>query len=138
MSELLLYYKRPDPTTWVYMSSFLTIGLYFVFHRFWSIRNLDIALLILLAPGLLMVQAGRRREMQAWDSKAIAAKQSLEESGLGKKHLLAVAYEDQKNDGDAPRPEPTMLAFAIQQAELDAAPAPDLSLIHISEPTRPY
>ncbi len=125
MSELLLYYKRPDPTTWVYMSSFLTIGLYFVFHRFWSIRNLDIALLILLAPGLLMVQAGRRREMQAWDSKAIAAKQSLEESGLGKKHLLAVAYEDQKNDGDAPRPEPTMLAFAIQQAELDAAPAPD-------------
>ncbi len=49
MSEILLYYKRPDPTTWVYMSSFLTIGLFFVFHRFWSIRNLDILLLILLA-----------------------------------------------------------------------------------------
>ncbi|MEM1070404.1 MAG: glycosyltransferase family 87 protein, partial [Planctomycetota bacterium] len=64
MSEILLYYKRPDPTTWVYMSSFLTIGLYFVFRRFWSVRNLDIVLLILLAPGLLIVYEGRRREIR--------------------------------------------------------------------------
>ncbi len=63
MSEILLYYKRPDPTTWVYLSSFLTIGLFFVFHRFWSIRNLDILLLILLAPGLLMVHEGYRRQL---------------------------------------------------------------------------
>lgn len=62
MSEFLLYYRRPDPTTWVYMSSFLTIGLFFVFRRFWSIRNLDILLLILLAPGLLMVNEGYRRQ----------------------------------------------------------------------------
>ncbi|TWU63437.1 hypothetical protein [Crateriforma conspicua] len=64
MSELLLYYRRPEPTTWVYLSSFLTIGLYFVFHRFWSVRNLDIVLLILLAPGLLMVHEGQRREIK--------------------------------------------------------------------------
>ena len=70
MSEILLYYKRPDPTTWVYMSSFLTIGLFFVFHRFWSIRNLDIILLILLAPGLLMVYEGRRRQLV--ESEAVA------------------------------------------------------------------
>ncbi|EMI53991.1 putative membrane protein [Rhodopirellula sallentina SM41] len=44
------------------MSSFLTIGLFFVFRRFWSIRNLDILLLILLAPGLLMVNEGYRRQ----------------------------------------------------------------------------
>ncbi|WP_404304897.1 hypothetical protein [Neorhodopirellula lusitana] len=62
MSEFLLYYRRPDPTTWVYMSSFLTIGLFFVFRRFWSVRNLDIVLLILLAPGLLMVNEGYRRQ----------------------------------------------------------------------------
>ncbi len=62
MSEFLVYYRRPDPTTWVYMSSFLTIGLFFVFRRFWSIRNLDIVLLILLAPGLLMVNEGYRRQ----------------------------------------------------------------------------
>ena len=64
MSEILFYYRRPDPTTWVYMSSLLTFGLFFVFHRFWSVRNLDIALLILLAPGLLMVHEGRRRELR--------------------------------------------------------------------------
>ena len=60
MSQFLLYYQRPEPTTWVYLSSFLTIGLYFVFHRFWSARNLDIFLLILLAPGILMVHEGRK------------------------------------------------------------------------------
>jgi hypothetical protein len=76
MSEILLYYKRPDPTTWVYLSSFLTIGLYFVFHRFWSIRNLDILLLILLAPGLLMVHEGYRRELQESDA---LARQQLKE-----------------------------------------------------------
>lgn len=70
MSEILLYYKRPDPTTWVYLSSFLTIGLFFVFHRFWSIRNLDIVLLILLAPGLLVVHEGYRRELIENESKA--------------------------------------------------------------------
>jgi hypothetical protein len=73
MSEFLLYYKRPDPTTWVYLSSFLTIGLYFVFHRFWSVRNLDIVLLILLAPGLLMVHEGRRRHLREMESGTIAA-----------------------------------------------------------------
>lgn len=64
MSEILLYYRRPDPITWVYLSSFLTIGLFFVFHRFWSIRNLDIAFLILLSPGLLMVHEGNRRQLR--------------------------------------------------------------------------
>lgn len=34
------------------------IGLYFKFGRFWSVRNLDLVLLILLAPGLLMAQYG--------------------------------------------------------------------------------
>lgn len=63
MSQFLLYYQRPEPATWVYLSSFLTIGLYFVFHRFWSIRNLDIVLLILLGPGLLLVHEGRKREI---------------------------------------------------------------------------
>ncbi|TWT81086.1 hypothetical protein CA13_25330 [Planctomycetes bacterium CA13] len=72
MSEILLYYKRPDPTTWVYLSSFLTIGLFFVFHRFWSIRNLDIILLILLAPGLLMVHEGWRRQIDEIESEVVA------------------------------------------------------------------
>ena len=72
MSEILLYYSRPNPTTWVYLSSFLMIGLYFVFHRFWSVRNLDLVLLILLAPGLLMVHEGRRFQLRDLESQAIA------------------------------------------------------------------
>jgi len=60
MSHLLLYYQRPEPATWVFLSSFLLFGLYLVFHRFWSLRNLDLVLLVLLAPGLMMVYEGRR------------------------------------------------------------------------------
>ncbi len=70
MSEILLQYKRPDPATWVYLSSFMTIGLFFVFHRFWSLRNLDIVLLILLAPGLLMINEGRRSRLAVLESAA--------------------------------------------------------------------
>ena len=58
MSELLFHYHKVNPTTWVYLSSLLTIGLFFKFSRLWSIRNLDLVFLILLAPGLLLVEHG--------------------------------------------------------------------------------
>jgi hypothetical protein len=61
MSEILFQYQKINPTTWVYLSSLLMIGLYFQFNRFWSVRNLDLVLLILLAPGLLMVNQSRER-----------------------------------------------------------------------------
>lgn len=60
MSQFLFYYQRPEPATWVFMSSFVIIALYFMFHRMWSVRNLDIALLILLTPGLMFVYEGRK------------------------------------------------------------------------------
>jgi len=47
-----------DPATWVYLSSFLTIGVFFKFNRFWCVRNLDLIALIALAPGLLWVVEG--------------------------------------------------------------------------------
>jgi hypothetical protein len=59
MSEILFHYHKVNPTTWVYLSSLLMIGLFFQFNRFWSVRNLDLILLILLAPGLLMVNQSR-------------------------------------------------------------------------------
>lgn len=65
MSDLLLYYQRPEPATWVFLSSFLFIGIYFVFHRFFSVRNLDLLLLLLLAPGLMMVYEGRQMKLGA-------------------------------------------------------------------------
>jgi hypothetical protein len=63
MSEILFHYRKVDPTTWVYLSSLLTISLFFKFNRFWSVRNLDLALLILLAPGLLMVNQARQEPL---------------------------------------------------------------------------
>jgi hypothetical protein len=73
MGELLLYYKRPDPTTWVYLSSFLTLGLFFVFHRVWSVRNLDLVLLILLGPGVLMVYQGYRQAEEETAARILQA-----------------------------------------------------------------
>jgi hypothetical protein len=58
MSDFLPHYQKVDPTTWVYLSSLLMIGIFFKFSRFWSVRNLDIVLLILLAPGLILTQRG--------------------------------------------------------------------------------
>jgi hypothetical protein len=60
LSELLLQYRRPELITWVYLSSLLSMGLFFVFHRLWSVRNLDVLLLIALAPGMVMVHEGRK------------------------------------------------------------------------------
>jgi hypothetical protein len=62
MGQFLFFYERPEPSTWAYMSTFLVIGIFFLFHRFWSLRNLDLLLIILLTPGLLMVYEGREQE----------------------------------------------------------------------------
>src|SRR5882757_7431567 len=65
MSHLLIDYKQVAPTTWVYLSSLLMIGLFFKFNRFWSVRHLDLILLILLAPGLLLVNDGLQMQSDA-------------------------------------------------------------------------
>lgn len=57
MQQILFDY-RINPTTWAYLSSLLMIGIYFKFHRFWSVRNLDLVALIGFAPGLLMIYYG--------------------------------------------------------------------------------
>ena len=58
MSDILFHYYRVNPTTWFYLSSLLSIALFFKFNRVWSMRNLDLVGLILLAPGLLAVEYG--------------------------------------------------------------------------------
>jgi hypothetical protein len=57
MNEILFDYKL-NPTTWAYLSALLTIGIYFKFRRFWSVRNLDLIGLIFFSPGLLLVFHG--------------------------------------------------------------------------------
>lgn len=67
MSEILLYYERVNPTTWVYLSSLLIIALFFKFNRLWSVRNLDLIGLILLAPGLLFVIYGQEKDALGYE-----------------------------------------------------------------------
>jgi hypothetical protein len=71
MSEILFHYQKVDPTTWVYLSSLLVIALFFRFNRFWSVRNLDLVLLLLLAPGLLMVNQAREKASQIEPAAAL-------------------------------------------------------------------
>lgn len=54
MQQILFEYEM-NPTTWVYVSSLMIIGIYFKFHRFWSVRNLDLVGLIAFAPALLLL-----------------------------------------------------------------------------------
>lgn len=60
MSELLFHYERVNPTSWAYLSSLLTIALFFKFNRVFCMRNLDLLLVVLLAPGLLCIEQSLR------------------------------------------------------------------------------
>ena len=64
MKGILFQYEL-NPTTWVYLSSLMTIGIYFKFRRFWSLRNLDLVCLIAFSPGLLLVYHGVVRQLAA-------------------------------------------------------------------------
>jgi len=65
MGKILFEYSM-NPTTWVYLSSLLMIGIYFKFRRFWSVRNLDLVGLIAFAPGLLLVGHGLEQLGYVW------------------------------------------------------------------------
>ncbi len=72
MSDFLFQYRELEPTTWVYLSSLLMIGLFFKFGRCWSVRNLDLLLLILLAPGMLLIDDGQELQRAAIESRDAA------------------------------------------------------------------
>ncbi len=57
-------FKPIEPSTWAYLSSLLMLALFFKFNRFWSFRNFDLILIILLAPGLLMVHYGTLQQQK--------------------------------------------------------------------------
>ena len=65
MQEILFKYEL-NPTTWAYLSSLITIGVYFKFRRFWSMRNLDLIALIAFSPGLLLIYHGLADGYVSW------------------------------------------------------------------------
>lgn len=66
MNEFLFDYQPVPATTWAYLSSLMMIALFFKFSRLWSVRNLDLACLILFAPGLLLVKYGQEQLGFSW------------------------------------------------------------------------
>lgn len=56
MEEILSGYHVNEPT-WFYLSLLLILAVFFKFGRIWSVRNLDLCLLLSLAPCLLLVRA---------------------------------------------------------------------------------
>jgi hypothetical protein len=61
--DYFLYQYNLNLTTWMYLSSLLTIAIYFKFSRLWSLRNLDLLGLIAFAPGLVLVNISDRSWM---------------------------------------------------------------------------
>ncbi|VAX37815.1 hypothetical protein-putative transmembrane protein [hydrothermal vent metagenome] len=57
MDGVLPFYQV-EAATWFYLSFLLTVTVFFRFSRFWSLRNLDLALLLSISPGLLFVRQG--------------------------------------------------------------------------------
>jgi hypothetical protein len=51
----ILYRYHVNDATWFYLSLLLIVAVYFRFNRLWSLRNLDLALLLSITPGLLFL-----------------------------------------------------------------------------------
>jgi hypothetical protein len=56
--EKILSGYTVDDATWLYLSLFLTATVYFRFSRVFSLRNLDLLILLAISPGILLVHHG--------------------------------------------------------------------------------
>jgi hypothetical protein len=125
MSEILFQYVKVYPTTWVYLSSLLMLGLFFKFGRFWSVRNLDLLLLILLAPGLLLVETGRDKAVAALSIDSAPA--ALDESSRPETEPVPVAPDQvalvEAGESNAPAEDAEAGALAVGAAGEERAPS---------------
>jgi hypothetical protein len=48
------------PATWLYLSLVLVVAVFFRFNRLWSLRNVDLLLLLAASPGLFLVEKTER------------------------------------------------------------------------------
>jgi hypothetical protein len=70
MQDILLKFQPVESTTWVYLSSLLILALFCKFNRIWSLRNFDLIGLILLAPGLVVLDYGLNRHQPIYEKAA--------------------------------------------------------------------
>ncbi len=75
MSQFLIQYVRLEPQNWVFLSTLLVIGLFLMFHRFWSLRNLDILLVLAFTPGMMLVYEGRQKAFRIPKPEVVVAEE---------------------------------------------------------------
>lgn len=54
--EIILRGYSVNEATWIYLSFLLVVAIYFRFHRVWSLRNLDLLILLSLSPGIYFIE----------------------------------------------------------------------------------
>lgn len=54
--DVLLRGYSVNAATWFYLSTLLILAVFYRFNRIWSLRNVDLVLLLLAAPGLIFVR----------------------------------------------------------------------------------
>jgi hypothetical protein len=112
MSDFLPHYQKVDPTTWAYLSSLLMIGFFFKFNRIWSVRNLDLLLLIALAPGLILVHKGYQQLL----SMPPPPETVVEAAALPNASPPPIANEEVTTIGDADLPEKKARPEGLEKA----------------------
>src|SRR5688500_3496140 len=122
MSEVLFHYTAVDSTTWVYLSSLLMIGLFFKFSRFWSVRNLDLILLILLSPGLVLVHSGERMMANGETSDSESPPAAAAELGSSRQGEVRTSSTFQPIVGTVT--EPLLVANQVESSVPDVAVPP--------------
>jgi hypothetical protein len=112
-----LGYTITEPPSWVVLSVFSLIGLFVVFHRFWSLRNLDILLILAFIPGFMLVYEGQQ-ESDALAASIVANDSTKDTTDLDP-NLTAPS--------DAPTTNPSMLPESSSETARnlpDAQPGP--------------
>ena len=126
MDTFPFIYVRVAPSTWAYLSSLLMLALFFKFNRFWSVRNLDLCLIILLAPGLLLIEGGR--QWVAQNSSVVESASNLAEpieKAMPPAGLQESVDSESTAGGDNPIPMEEGLLPPKDEEENSATPTTD-------------
>lgn len=103
MAEVFRYEVIPS-SSWAYLSTILMVSLFLKFGRFFSLRNLDILLLALLAPGLLVVlhMSELRNQIDAQISVVSDLERRDAERDVSSAQSKAVTASDLSDETDNP------------------------------------
>ncbi len=110
MSEFPFGFEKIAPATWAYLSALLVLTLFFKFNRFWSFRNLDLALIILLSPGFIMVIRGEG-ELQRIQAEPVTS-QSVNNRRAAKEGPTVTESQSEPQLNERSLPELKMMRLA--------------------------